>query len=79
MATETMAGTAEVLRENELDTTGLRRRVTSPGGSTARRAFVAQHLVGLIANEPTKQERCVLRTSEPDLRLDIVLKQNTRA
>src|SRR4051794_3373485 len=36
MATETMAGTAEVLRENELDTTALRRRVTSPGGSTAR-------------------------------------------
>jgi pyrroline-5-carboxylate reductase len=36
MATETMAGTAEVLRENELDTAGLRRRVTSPGGSTAR-------------------------------------------
>jgi pyrroline-5-carboxylate reductase len=36
MATEAMAGTAEVLRENELDTAGLRRRVTSPGGSTAR-------------------------------------------
>jgi pyrroline-5-carboxylate reductase len=36
MATETMAGTAEVLREHELDTAALRRRVTSPGGSTAR-------------------------------------------
>jgi pyrroline-5-carboxylate reductase len=36
MATETMAGTAEVLREHDLDTAGLRRRVTSPGGSTAR-------------------------------------------
>jgi pyrroline-5-carboxylate reductase len=36
MTTETMAGTAEVLREHDLDTAGLRRRVTSPGGSTAR-------------------------------------------
>jgi pyrroline-5-carboxylate reductase len=36
MATETMAGTAEVLREHDLDTLALRRRVTSPGGSTAR-------------------------------------------
>jgi pyrroline-5-carboxylate reductase len=36
MATETMAGTAEVLREHELDTARLRQRVTSPGGSTAR-------------------------------------------
>jgi pyrroline-5-carboxylate reductase len=36
MATETMAGTAEVLREHELDAPALRRRVTSPGGSTAR-------------------------------------------
>ena len=36
MAVETMAGTAEVLREHELDTAALRRRVTSPGGSTAR-------------------------------------------
>jgi pyrroline-5-carboxylate reductase len=36
MAVETMAGTASVLRENGLDTAGLRRRVTSPGGSTAR-------------------------------------------
>lgn len=36
MVVETMAGTAAVLRANELDTAGLRRRVTSPGGSTAR-------------------------------------------
>jgi pyrroline-5-carboxylate reductase len=31
-----MAGTAAVLREHDDDTAGLRRRVTSPGGSTAR-------------------------------------------
>lgn len=36
MAVETMAGTAATLREGGLDTAGLRRRVTSPGGSTAR-------------------------------------------
>jgi pyrroline-5-carboxylate reductase len=36
MAVETMAGTAAVLREHGDDTHGLRRRVTSPGGSTAR-------------------------------------------
>ncbi len=36
MAVETMAGTAAVLRQAELDTAALRRRVTSPGGSTAR-------------------------------------------
>ena len=36
MAVETMAGTAAVLRAHELDTAELRRRVTSPGGSTAR-------------------------------------------
>jgi pyrroline-5-carboxylate reductase len=36
MATETMAGTAAVLADNGYDTTSLRRRVTSPGGSTAR-------------------------------------------
>ena len=36
LATETMAGTAAVLREHGDDTAGLRRRVTSPGGSTAR-------------------------------------------
>jgi pyrroline-5-carboxylate reductase len=36
MAVETMAGTAAMLRETGHDTAGLRRRVTSPGGSTAR-------------------------------------------
>jgi pyrroline-5-carboxylate reductase len=36
LAVETMAGTAAVLREHGDDTSGLRRRVTSPGGSTAR-------------------------------------------
>lgn len=36
MAVETMAGTAASLRAADYDTTALRRRVTSPGGSTAR-------------------------------------------
>jgi pyrroline-5-carboxylate reductase len=36
MAVETMAGTAAMLRASGHDTAGLRRRVTSPGGSTAR-------------------------------------------
>jgi pyrroline-5-carboxylate reductase len=36
LAVQTMAGTAAVLREHSNDTAGLRRRVTSPGGSTAR-------------------------------------------
>jgi pyrroline-5-carboxylate reductase len=36
MAAGAMAGTAAVLRENDFDTLALRRRVTSPGGSTAR-------------------------------------------
>lgn len=36
MAVETMAGTAALLLEDGIDTGGLRRRVTSPGGSTAR-------------------------------------------
>jgi len=36
MAVETLSGTAAVLRENGVDTLALRRRVTSPGGSTAR-------------------------------------------
>jgi pyrroline-5-carboxylate reductase len=36
MAVETMAGTAKYLHERELDTVDLRRRVTSPGGITAR-------------------------------------------
>jgi pyrroline-5-carboxylate reductase len=36
MAVETMAGAAAVLRAGDYDTAALRRRVTSPGGSTAR-------------------------------------------
>lgn len=36
MAVESMAGTATVLRERGNDTRDLRRRVTSPGGMTAR-------------------------------------------
>jgi pyrroline-5-carboxylate reductase len=36
MVIETMAGSAAVLRETDGDTRGLRRRVTSPGGSTAQ-------------------------------------------
>ena len=36
MVIETMAGSASVLRETAGDTRGLRRRVTSPGGSTAQ-------------------------------------------
>jgi pyrroline-5-carboxylate reductase len=36
MAVESMAGTATVLRERGHDTRELRRRVTSPGGMTAR-------------------------------------------
>jgi pyrroline-5-carboxylate reductase len=36
MAVQTMAGAAAVLQANDLDAAALRRRVTSPGGSTAR-------------------------------------------
>ncbi len=36
MVVETMAGTAALLADPELDSATLRRRVTSPGGSTAR-------------------------------------------
>jgi pyrroline-5-carboxylate reductase len=36
MAVETMAGSATVLREHDLDTAGLRERVASPGGMTER-------------------------------------------
>lgn len=36
MAVETMAGTAAMLLATDRDTAALRRRVTSPGGSTAR-------------------------------------------
>ncbi len=36
LVTQTMAGTAELLRRREYDTLAVRRAVTSPGGSTAR-------------------------------------------
>jgi pyrroline-5-carboxylate reductase len=36
LVTETMAGSAELLRAREHDTLRLRREVTSPGGTTAR-------------------------------------------
>jgi pyrroline-5-carboxylate reductase len=45
---ETMAGSASVLRETDGDTRGLRRRVTSPGGSTAR-GLAALEQAGLRA------------------------------
>lgn len=36
MVVDTMAGTAALLRERDMDTLRVRREVTSPGGSTAR-------------------------------------------
>ena len=36
MAVEAMAGTASVLRKGGFETAAFRRRVTSPGGTTAR-------------------------------------------
>src|SRR3954454_25062056 len=48
MVIETMAGSAAVLRETDGDTRGLRRRVTSPGGSTAR-GLAALEQAGLRA------------------------------
>jgi pyrroline-5-carboxylate reductase len=48
MVIETMAGSAAVLRETGGDTRGLRRRVTSPGGSTAQ-GLAALEQAGLRA------------------------------
>ena len=48
MTVEAMAGTAGVLRESGDDTAALRRRVTSPGGSTAR-GLAALERAGLRA------------------------------
>ena len=48
MVVETMAGSASVLRETGADTRGLRQRVTSPGGSTAR-GLAALEQAGLRA------------------------------
>jgi pyrroline-5-carboxylate reductase len=36
LVTETLAGTAELLRKRDYDTLAVRREVTSPGGTTAR-------------------------------------------
>lgn len=43
MTVEAMAGTAGVLRDTGDDTAALRRRVTSPGGSTARGLAALEH------------------------------------
>jgi pyrroline-5-carboxylate reductase len=43
LVTETMAGAAALLRANGGDTLGLRRAVTSPGGSTARGLDALEH------------------------------------
>ena len=43
MVVETMAGSAAVLRATGGDTGALRRRVTSPGGSTARGVAALEH------------------------------------
>jgi len=48
MVIETMSGSAAVLRETGGDTRGLRRRVTSPGGSTAQ-GLAALEQAGLRA------------------------------
>jgi pyrroline-5-carboxylate reductase len=48
MVVETMAGSAAVLRASDGDTRGLRRRVTSPGGSTAQ-GLAALEQAGLRA------------------------------
>jgi pyrroline-5-carboxylate reductase len=48
MVIETMAGSAAVMRETHGDTRGLRRRVTSPGGSTAQ-GLAALERAGLRA------------------------------
>jgi pyrroline-5-carboxylate reductase len=43
LATETAAGTAELLARHGYDTLGIRRMVTSPGGSTARGLAALEH------------------------------------
>jgi pyrroline-5-carboxylate reductase len=48
LVVETMAGSAAVLRDTGADTRGLRRRVTSPGGSTAQ-GLAALEQAGLRA------------------------------
>jgi pyrroline-5-carboxylate reductase len=61
--TETLAGTAELLRNRDYDTLAVRREVTSPGGTTAR---------GLAA-----LERRGIRTAFSDA-LDAVLGEGAR-
>jgi pyrroline-5-carboxylate reductase len=61
LVVQTMAGTAELLRRRDYDTLGVRRAVTSPGGSTAR---------GLDA-----LERGGLRTAFSDA-MDAILRVN---
>jgi pyrroline-5-carboxylate reductase len=63
LVTETLAGTAELLRQRNYDTLAVRREVTSPGGATAR---------GLAA-----LERGGLRTAFSDA-LDAVLGEGTQ-
>ncbi|HTA14333.1 MAG TPA: pyrroline-5-carboxylate reductase [Solirubrobacteraceae bacterium] len=63
LVTETLAGTAELLRERDHDTLAVRREVTSPGGTTAR---------GLAA-----LERGGLRAAFSDA-LDAVLGEGTQ-
>jgi len=60
IVTETMAGSAELLRARAYDTLALRRAVTSPGGTTARglaalerggvRAALAQAMDDVVAS-----------------------------
>jgi pyrroline-5-carboxylate reductase len=63
LVVQTLAGTAELLRRRGYDTLGVRREVTSPGGTTAR---------GLAA-----LERAGLRSAFSDA-LDAVLDTRTR-
>ena len=62
LVVQTLAGTAELLRERGYDTVAVRREVTSPGGLTAR---------GVAA-----LERAGLRSAFDDA-LDAVLGQGT--
>jgi pyrroline-5-carboxylate reductase len=64
LVTETLAGTAELLRKRDYDTLAVRREVTSPGGTTAR---------GLAA-----LERAGVRTAFGDA-LDAVLGEARQA
>jgi pyrroline-5-carboxylate reductase len=64
LVTETLAGTAELLRKRDHDTLAVRRDVTSPGGSTARglnalerggvRAAFSDALDAVLGREPAQ-------------------------